>query len=397
MGALNDLSQNFMDIRTLFFAMAVANLAFALGIFLYVKGQHSVHHSISIWGKSRFLAGIGIVILALRGVLLPVPMAIVVANGMVWTAIYLSVIAFKSCLDRPMPKLPSTVTVFFGLAVAWIVLLLLDIPENMRIVLFSVYFSMALVIISKDLAYGWRDNSILQKFLAAFTPFFVVVTVLRGAEALWHPDEGIFSRNSLQVTAMFIGFVETISTSFGFLLLAKEKTDRELEMQAGTDHLTGLPNRRSFYSMAEKVFSLEKRTGQALSLLLLDIDHFKKINDRFGHDTGDRVLEVFADILRSATRQCDFLVRLGGEEFGVLMPDTPPGAAGDAAERIRLAVQSCEISAGDEPVRFTVSIGVYGEDAVSTPDMDHYFHCADHALYRAKTKGRNRVEAEKEA
>ncbi|MHB1099216.1 MAG: GGDEF domain-containing protein, partial [Burkholderiales bacterium] len=296
-----------MDIRTLFVAMAVSNLAFALGIFLYVKGQHSVHHSISIWGKSRFLAGIGAIILALRGVLLPVPMAIVFANGMIWTAIYLSVIAFKSCLDRPMPKLPSTVAVFSGFAVAWLVLLFLDIPENMRIVLFSVYFSMALAIISKDLAYGWRDNSILQKFLASFTPFLVVVTVLRGVEAVWHPNEGIFSRDSFQVVAIFIGFVETISTSFGFLLLAKEKTDRELEMQAGTDHLTGLPNRRAFYTMGEKVFSLGKRTGQALSLLLLDIDHFKKINDRFGHDTGDRVLEEFADILRSTTRQCDFL------------------------------------------------------------------------------------------
>lgn len=382
-----------MDIRTLFVAMAVSNLAFALGIFLYVKGQHSVHHSISIWGMSRFLAAMGLIILALRGVLLPIPVAIVFANAMIWTAIFLSVIAFKSCLNRPMPKLLSTGTAFFGFAASWVVLLLLGIPENMRVVLFSVYFAMAMIIISKDLAVGWRDNSILQKFLASFTPVLVAVTVLRGVEAVWHPEKGIFSPDSFQVVAMFIGFVETIATSFGFLLLAKEKTDRELEMQAGTDHLTGLPNRRSFYSMADKVFSLGKRTGQAMSLLLLDIDHFKKINDRFGHDTGDRVLEAFADILRSATRQCDFLVRLGGEEFGVLMPDTPPGAAGDAAERIRLAVENSEIRAGDDPVRFTVSTGVYGEDAVSTPDMDHYFRCADHALYRAKTKGRNRVEA----
>ncbi len=383
-----------MDIRTLFVAVAVSNLAFALGIFLYVKGQHSVHHSIEIWGKSRFLAGMGVVLLAMRGDMLPVPFVIVTANSFVFAAVTLSVVAFKSCLERPLPKVNSASAILAGFILLWLVLLASGIPENIRLVLFTFYFSFTLLVISRDLAIGWRKNSILQKFLATITPLFAILTFVRGLVALFHPAEGVFSSNSSQVAAMLVGFVESITTSFGFLLLAKEKTDRELEAQAGTDHLTGLPNRRSFYAMAEKVISLEKRMGNPVSMLLLDLDNFKKINDRHGHDTGDRILVEFAAILRMTTRQCDFLVRLGGEEFGVLMPDTPPFSALEAAERIRLAVEDCGVEIAGERICFTVSIGVYGEESASGRDMDHYLRSADAALYRAKALGRNRVETE---
>ncbi len=376
-----------MDIRTLFAATAVADLAFALGIFLYVKGQHSVHHSIEIWGRTRLLGGLGAILLAMRGILLSAPLVVVVSNALIFTAILFSVVAFKTCLDRPALKVPSGGIVFIGFALLWV--LLLDIPEHIRIVIFSVFLSSALAVISKDLAIGWRGNSILQKFLASFTCIFALATISRGIDAFLNPSDVLFSHGPFQVAGIFMGFVETISTSFGFLLLAKERTDRELELQAGTDHLTGLPNRRAFYSTAEKLFSLEKRTGQPISLLLLDIDHFKRTNDSFGHDMGDKALQVFADILRSTTRQCDFLVRLGGEEFGVLMPDTSPEAALDASERIRAAVEKQEMAL----VSLTVSIGVYGEKDTSS-DLDLYFRKADAALYRAKENGRNRVEME---
>lgn len=376
-----------MDIRTLFVAIAVSNLAFAMGIFLYVKGQHSVHHSIEIWGKSRLLAGLGILLQGMRGIFLPVPMVVVVANSLIFTSIMLSVVAFKSCLERPALKLPSSGIVFIGFVILWVLLVAFGIPENIRIAFFSLCLSSAMLVISKDLACGWRKNSILQKFMAILTPFFAAASLARGFDALLYPSEVVFSRNVFQIAGLFIGFFETVATSFGFLLLAKERTDRELELQAGTDHLTGLPNRRSFYATAEKVFSLEKRTGQPISLLLLDIDHFKKINDKFGHDMGDKILQAFAGILRTTMRQCDFLVRLGGEEFGVLMPDTPPESAVDAAERIRVAAEKWAMGA----IRLTVSIGVYGEKEAAS-DLDMYFRMADAALYRAKEKGRNRVE-----
>ncbi len=376
-----------MDIRTLFVAIAVSDLAFAVGIFLYVKGQHSVHHSIEIWGRSRLLAGLGMLLQGMRGIFLPVSMVAIAANALIFTAIILSVVAFKSCLDKPALKTPSDGLVFIGFAILWTLLMAFGIPENIRLAFFSLFLSSALFVISKDLAIGWRGNSALQKFMAILTPLFALASIMRGGEALVSPPEVVFSRDVLLLAGMFIGFIEAITTSFGFLLLAKERTDRELELQAGTDHLTGLPNRRSFYSTAEKLFSLEKRAGQPISLLLLDIDHFKTINDRSGHDVGDMALQAFAGILRSTTRQCDFLVRLGGEEFGVLMPDTSADSAVDAAERIRNAVENWQ----KDGIRMTVSIGIYGEEEASS-DLDMYFSMADAALYRAKETGRNRVE-----
>ena len=376
-----------MDIRTLFVAIAVSDLAFAVGIFLYVKGQHSVHHSIEIWGRSRLLAGLGMLLQGMRGIFLPVSMVAIAANALIFTAIILSVVAFKSCLDKPALKTPSDGLVFIGFAILWTLLMAFGIPENIRLAFFSLFLSSALFVISKDLAIGWRGNSALQKFMAILTPLFALASIMRGGEALVSPPEVVFSRDVLLLAGMFIGFIEAVTTSFGFLLLAKERTDRELELQAGTDHLTGLPNRRSFYSTAEKLFSLEKRAGQPISLLLLDIDHFKTINDRSGHDVGDMALQAFAGILRSTTRQCDFLVRLGGEEFGVLMPDTSADSAVDAAERIRNAVENWQ----KDGIRMTVSIGIYGEEEASS-DLDMYFSMADAALYRAKETGRNRVE-----
>lgn len=376
-----------MDIRTLFVAIAVSDLAFAMGIFLYVKGQHSVHHSIEIWGRSRLLAGLGMLLEGMRGIFLPVPMAVIAGNSLIFTAIMLAVVAFKSCLDRPALKMPSDGLVFIGFVVLWTLLMAFGIPGNIRLAFFSFFLSSTLLVISKDLAIGWRENSILQKFMAILTPLFAAAIIVRGIDALVSPPEAAFSRNIFQVAGMFIGFIETITTSFGFLLLAKERTDRELELQAGTDYLTGLPNRRSFYSTAEKLFSLEKRAGQPISLLLLDIDHFKTINDKSGHDMGDKALKAFAGILRATTRKCDFLVRLGGEEFGVLMPDTSADSAMEAAERIRRAVEEWE----KDGIRMTVSIGIYGEENVSS-ELDRYFSLADAALYRAKEKGRNRVE-----
>ncbi|NNM83223.1 MAG: GGDEF domain-containing protein [Burkholderiales bacterium] len=381
-----------MDIRTLFVANTVANFAFALGILLYVIGQHSVHGSIAIWGKSRFFAGLGFVFLALRGTVIPVPIVIVAANSFLFTSVLLSVFAFKSCLARPHPKFPSTAMVWAGFLVLWLILQAIGIPEYMRLALFTFYFSVCLAIVSRDLAFGWSKNSILQKFLGIVTPVFSLLAFIRGVDALLHPSQGLFSHSASQVAVMFIGFVESVSTSFGFLLLAKERTDRELEMQASTDPLTGLPNRRAFQSMAEMVFSLEKRTGRPVSLLFLDIDHFKKINDRYGHDAGDRILVEFAGILRNSVRQCDIPVRVGGEEFGVLMPETSPAAAYEAAERIRIATESCRVEMRGESVNFTISIGVYGEETAFSPDLDAYFKNADGALYRAKQNGRNRVE-----
>jgi diguanylate cyclase (GGDEF)-like protein len=156
------------------------------------------------------------------------------------------------------------------------------------------------------------------------------------------------------------------------------------------DALTGLPNRRALERRFREEAARARRSGSPLSCLVLDLDRFKALNDRFGHAAGDAVLRSFGALLKRMCRQHDFATRSGGEEFVVLLPATGPEVAREVAERIRAAAESREHRIGGETVRVTVSVGV----ASSLPeDADGHalFRRADAAMYRAKQEGRNRV------
>jgi diguanylate cyclase (GGDEF)-like protein len=161
------------------------------------------------------------------------------------------------------------------------------------------------------------------------------------------------------------------------------------ELRAATDGLTGLPNQRAVADSLKRVFAQASTTRSPLALLLLDLDHFKQINDQRGHAVGDQVLASVGAVLRSALRSRDFAGRNGGEEFAILLPDTEVPAALEIAERVRSAV--AEISLPGSEVSVTVSIGVSGfPEHAST--LDRLERLADAALYVAKRQGRNRVE-----
>jgi diguanylate cyclase (GGDEF)-like protein len=161
------------------------------------------------------------------------------------------------------------------------------------------------------------------------------------------------------------------------------------EIRAATDGLTGLPNKRAATDALKRMFAQASTTGSPLALLLLDLDHFKQVNDQRGHAVGDQVLANVGAVLRSVLRSGDFAARNGGEEFAVLLPDTGILAAVDIAERVRAAI--AEISLPGTDVSVTVSIGVGGfPDHAST--LDRLERLADAALYVAKRHGRNRVE-----
>jgi diguanylate cyclase (GGDEF)-like protein len=161
------------------------------------------------------------------------------------------------------------------------------------------------------------------------------------------------------------------------------------EIRAATDGLTGLPNKRAVTDALKRMFAQASTTGSPLALLLLDLDHFKQINDQRGHAVGDQVLANVGAVLRSVLRTRDFAGRNGGEEFAVLLPDTELPSAIEIAERVRAAI--AEISLPGTDVSVTVSIGVGGfPDHASTPERLE--RLADAALYLAKRHGRNRVE-----
>ncbi|ONG56879.1 hypothetical protein BKE38_05190 [Pseudoroseomonas deserti] len=170
---------------------------------------------------------------------------------------------------------------------------------------------------------------------------------------------------------------------------AQRRAQEELRRMAGTDPLTGLPNRRHFTATGQALLERLRAAGQPLGLLMLDIDHFKSINDRFGHPVGDLVLQAVAQRCRELMRdQQDMIARLGGEEFAALLPNAGPAETAAVAERLRAAVAAAPVSSPGGEVAVRVSIGgavLTGEEA-----LDAALERADRALYVSKQTGRDR-------
>lgn len=170
-----------------------------------------------------------------------------------------------------------------------------------------------------------------------------------------------------------------------------ERANAELERLSVRDALTGIFNRRYFDSRLQEEWFRARRSGCFLSLLMIDVDHFKRFNDVYGHIVGDHVLAAAAEVMESAiSRKTDFMARYGGEEFVALLYDTPLEGARTIAERIRLAVMDGPLATGTE--RVTVSIGACSIVPLHGEAPDILIRCADAALYAAKRNGRNRVE-----
>jgi diguanylate cyclase (GGDEF)-like protein len=200
----------------------------------------------------------------------------------------------------------------------------------------------------------------------------------------------------LQEMQLFLGVLVaalTITASvFSTVLARMGERQRRLSRR---ESLTGCFNRRAFYELFPREVERARRLGHGVSLVFLDIDHFKRINDRFGHETGDRVLQQLAARLRGTIRETDLLFRWGGEEFVILLSHTGAGEAIWLAERIRTSVAERPFAGADarKMIPVTVSVGTAGT-ADYPVDPDSLLARADSACYRAKERGRNRVEAE---
>jgi diguanylate cyclase (GGDEF)-like protein len=194
---------------------------------------------------------------------------------------------------------------------------------------------------------------------------------------------------SLQTAVIGLGVA--IIAILGYLVARHLQNERRLRTLALTDELTRLPNRRHLLAIAhERVDGARQGTGP-LSVLALDVDHFKRINDRFGHEVGDRVLHGVAAACRAALRQGDVIGRTGGEEFVVVRPGADAKVAVEVAERLRGAVERVDWSEIDAALRVTVSVGA-AQWAPADDGFADVARRADDSLYRAKERGRNRTE-----
>ncbi|HEX9471682.1 MAG TPA: GGDEF domain-containing protein, partial [Bradyrhizobium sp.] len=210
---------------------------------------------------------------------------------------------------------------------------------------------------------------------------------------LLHPHGDLFA-GSIWVTVFEIELVlYAVGTVFVIFMLVSERTVTAHKNAASVDPLTGMFNRRGFAEATSRVIEREAKAGRPVTVMIFDIDHFKSINDRFGHPAGDEILKLFTAVVVNNLRISDLSGRIGGEEFAALLPCSLEEAV-VVAERVREAFEASGIVDDTGPVATTVSIGVAGGPAGT--ELEVLLAAADTALYQAKRSGRNRVEAAEE-
>jgi len=175
------------------------------------------------------------------------------------------------------------------------------------------------------------------------------------------------------------------------MLLRLHRVEQEMRTLASYDSLTGLPSRHAFFDNANNYVSLAQREHKPFSVMIIDLDHFKSINDRYGHPAGDAVLKLFADVVNSVTRRSDIVGRLGGEEFAIVLPSTTSPEALEFSERLHHAIGQAVLKYNDSAIRYTASIGLSEFDTDSEDSLDDLLARADLALYQAKQSGRNQT------
>lgn len=235
-----------------------------------------------------------------------------------------------------------------------------------------------------------NGRSLLRRLIGINDFIFFIAMSVRGYTGMMDSQMTVFTPGIVTSLTFVAGFLLMIVNSFGFLLLCKEDDDRKMALLATTDSLTGLVNRRAFFERTESARMLTTRLRSPISLMMIDIDHFKNLNDRFGHATGDEALCVFADTARLTLRDHDIMGRLGGEEFALVLPGTDLDGAKQAAERLRTAVSAAVLPTSGNQYAMTVSIGVVVIDP--NEPINSALARADHALYAAKSAGRDRIE-----
>jgi diguanylate cyclase (GGDEF)-like protein len=316
-------------------------------------------------------------------------LSVVIANtflnagfGLVWSAV------------RIFERRTAPILIVLAGAIVWLVAC--SVPAFYEVMSWRVVLS-SLTAATYSVAVGfefWRGRN---EYLWARAPLIAlcighaVVTCARAVLVLVDPPTGVLLQgNWLLGLFMVEPPLVLIAGAFLAVHLVRERSEHGLRLEAETDELTGLLNRRAFLARARALIGRDRKTDDPMVLLLFDLDHFKAINDRFGHATGDQALRLFAGIGAEALRATDLFGRIGGEEFAALLPGCDAVTAENIADRIRLDLSSKTILHEGSSVVATVSVGVASMTA-RTAALDTLMARADAALYESKRAGRDRV------
>jgi diguanylate cyclase (GGDEF)-like protein len=377
-----------IDVRTLLVLVSVAD-ALAAAI-LWAGAGRRLRHGVAGWIASLFCRAAACAVLAMG----PVPQATAFALSGALLSLSIT-LQGASLLSYDSRRLPAWVHSAMVAAVAVPFSLVgNDVPSG---VLFGGIVFGTLLLVLAAITYQLRASpgSIARGVLFATFAAGSVAFYFRGVGVVLASDplQAFIFPTALQ-SAMFVAAAASaITGTFGFMLLQKERADREALRMATMDPLTGAYNRSTFHEIAEREISRARRAGQPLSVIMVDIDHFRPVNESFGNHAGDELLQKIAELIRTALRKEDMLVRYGGEEFLVMLPEVPGPGAVVVAGRIRKAVEAEPLIVEGKSVALTVSVGVSARLDEGPESIETLLARAEQALALAKQRGRNRVVA----
>jgi diguanylate cyclase (GGDEF)-like protein len=375
-----------LDVTTLFFVATF--ITALLGLFLLFAWLQDRIRALAWWGGAYLIGGFSVAVWSIESLISP-PLPpglsnalLFIACGMIWNAARL----FHGRRVR-------WGALFAGATVWMIACTAPDFVQSgaARIVLSSIIVSSYTFLTALEL---WRERRkrLLRRWPAIFVP------ILHGAVFLFPiplagiipADRGVIALSSGWIAVFTLEtMLYVVGTAFIVLVLSKERAVRHHKNAAATDELTRLLNRRGFVVAAKQLMAAQEKNKEQVSVLLFDLDHFKSINDRFGHAVGDEAIKLFAATVSSTMRASDIIGRFGGEEFVAMVPG-PVADAAVAAERVRSAFQAAAVEFAGHAIAATVSIGV--ASGAATAHIETLIASADGALYRAKSNGRNRLE-----
>ncbi|MBV6323118.1 GGDEF domain-containing protein [Duganella violaceipulchra] len=379
-----------MDIKTLVLALALGNLSLCAALFFFEQQRRrdGLPAAAATWGMARQCQAVAWGLLFLRGTL-PDFLTIPFANALLFAGYALDASALWEQAGRRvwrrylLPALGAAIGVFTG---AW----LLELPVAERIAIASLIIGFFFIAGAAALGRGWSAGTLLRRYLVLSSLLLALAVMARGLLTALLPDGwGWVSPAIIQGVGIGALYLMMLGNAFGYLLLTREKQQAELARLEVVDALTDVPNRRGFYQTLTPWIALARRPGMPTALIILNLDHFKRVNDNYGHPVGDLVLKAMVDVCKKQLRDSDLMGRLGGAEFAIQLPRTSLEDALTVAERIRNAVAAQPVKAEKAVINMTASLGVTTIRADDTTVS--LFKRADEALQLAKQAGRNRV------
>jgi diguanylate cyclase (GGDEF)-like protein len=379
-----------LDIPTVMTALLVGFMLLALQLWVAQRSLQRLPELL-IWSRGCWVMLTGFAMLPARYVI-PEWISIVGANCMlqIGAALFDAAI-YRHLLDRPLPAWIR----YACIASCLVVPTLLGQPLPTRISVYSLLFCSlqlpGIVLLLRD---GWRQGGSIRMVTLTMCGGAAVLAI-RGFDAALRPEayQDLLQVGPTQGLAYLMAFMCLMGGGFGFVLACFERVARHMEEMATTDGLTGCANRSTADALLVHSLELGRREGAPVAFALLDLDHFKQINDLHGHAAGDLALKAFAAAVKSRLRASDVLGRMGGEEFGLVLPMTDGPGALRLVEQVRAAVEALQLYTSEgQPFALTVSAGVVVAASDSGLSASRVYMLADRELYRAKDLGRNRVQ-----